>query len=187
MDACRLGRQAGGGCGQHPVAAALTPAAEAGCALGGCFQPVYWAVCPRRGCVGRRLHRPRLPGGGFNDDALLAQAGVDVLGAEGVEQGGHGYAQHHTGQAGDAAAHGDDQQHPHAGQAHGLSNHPGINQVALDLLEGGDKDDEPQGPAETLLHEVMKAANMAPAKAPTMGIRAITPMTTLMTGIGEAE
>ena len=73
---------------------------------------------------------------------LPRQALAHIPLQEGVEDGGHRHTEEDAGQVEEAAAHGDSGEDPDAGQAQGGAHHPGVDDVALDLLEAGQEDEE---------------------------------------------
>lgn len=61
-----------------------------------------------------------------------------------LQAGEDGDAQEHSQHPGKAAAHGDGHHHPEAGDAGGIAQDLGADDVAVDLLQNDDEDDEDQ-------------------------------------------
>ena len=96
---------------------------------------------------------------------LLRRLGADEGLHQRVDDGAHRHAQQHAQHAEGAAADGDGRQHPQSRQAHGLAHHPGINEVALHLLEDQQEDQERQGLDGTLEHDEKRAGGRADPRA----------------------
>ena len=73
------------------------------------------------------------------------QAAVHPPPGQGIEHRTQGHGEEHPHQAEGVAPQGHRRQHPDARQPHGLAHHPGIDDVALDLLQDHQEDHEPQG------------------------------------------
>lgn len=75
---------------------------------------------------------------------FLRRLGADEILHQRIDHGAHRHAQQHTQHAEHSAADGHRRQHPQSRQTHGLAHHPGVDEVALHLLQNQQEDQEGQ-------------------------------------------
>ena len=71
---------------------------------------------------------------------------MDIPPQQGIQHRRDGHADQDANELEQSAAHGDGGEYPDGGQADGGAHHPGVDDVALELLEAEEEDEEDEGP-----------------------------------------